>query len=76
MTLPSTTFDFKNMGFQYRDLNGYVKYTWKLGQGWDKGAMETDPLLKVHVGATGLNYGQQVSIRASRIAFFTQLSMY
>lgn len=61
-TPPSATFDFSNMGFQYRDLNGYVKYTWTLGKGWDEGVMETDPLLRVHVGATGLNYGQQVYI--------------
>lgn len=59
-TPPSSTFDFKTMGFQYRDLNGYVKYTWTEENGWDKGVMETDPLMKVHVCATGLNYGQQV----------------
>ncbi|KAI8991823.1 branched-chain amino acid aminotransferase [Mycotypha africana] len=58
-TLPSTTFDFSTMGFQYRDINGYVKYTWTEESGWDKGTMETNPMLNVHMCATGLNYGQQ-----------------
>jgi hypothetical protein len=50
------------MGFQYRDVNGYVKYTWTEENGWDKGTIETDPMMKVHICATGLNYGQQVNI--------------
>ncbi|CAO0798521.1 unnamed protein product [Mucor circinelloides] len=59
VTPPSSTFDFSSMGFQYRDINGYVKYTWTEENGWDKGTMEKDPMLNVHMCATGLNYGQQ-----------------
>ncbi|KAI8365529.1 branched-chain amino acid aminotransferase [Blakeslea trispora] len=59
ITPASKTFDFSSMGFQYRDLNGFVKYTWTLEKGWDSGVMETNPYLNVHMCATGLNYGQQ-----------------
>ncbi|KAI7854702.1 branched-chain amino acid aminotransferase [Circinella umbellata] len=51
--------DWDNIGFQYRDTNGYMRYTWTPENGWDKGTFETDPYLKVHMCATGLNYGQQ-----------------
>ncbi|KAG0167943.1 hypothetical protein DFQ30_005447 [Apophysomyces sp. BC1015] len=59
MTPPTDKLDWANLGFQYRDLNGYAKYTWTAENGWDKGTFETDPFLKVHVCATGLHYGQQ-----------------
>jgi branched-chain amino acid aminotransferase len=62
VTPPRADFDWANMGFQYRDVNGYVKYTWTEENGWDKGTIETDPMMKVHICATGLNYGQQVNI--------------
>ncbi|KAI8876955.1 branched-chain amino acid aminotransferase [Backusella circina FSU 941] len=59
VTPPRADFDWANMGFQYRDVNGYVKYTWTEENGWDEGTIETDPMMKVHICATGLNYGQQ-----------------
>ncbi|GAA5813185.1 hypothetical protein MFLAVUS_006659 [Mucor flavus] len=59
VTPPSSTFDFSSMGFQYRDINGFMKYVWTEESGWSAGSFETDPLLKVHMCATGLNYGQQ-----------------
>ncbi|KAI8979905.1 branched-chain amino acid aminotransferase [Pilobolus umbonatus] len=59
VTPPKPDFDWQNIGFQYRDLNGYMKYIWTAEKGWDKGTYETDPYLKVHMCATGLNYGQQ-----------------
>lgn len=59
VTPASSTFDFSTMGFQYRDINGYVKYTWTEENGWNTGTFETDPVLNVHMCATGLNYGQQ-----------------
>lgn len=62
VTPPSSTFDFSSMGFQYRDINGYVKYIWTEENGWSKGTMETDAMLNVHMCATGLNYGQQVIV--------------
>lgn len=74
VTPPSSTFDFSTMGFQYRDINGYVKYTWTEENGWNAGTMETDPLLNVHMCATGLNYGQQVSYSAEPLYFSIQLT--
>ncbi|RUS31097.1 branched-chain amino acid aminotransferase [Jimgerdemannia flammicorona] len=57
-TPPSDKIDWSNLGFNYRDTNGYIKYTWTNGE-WDTGVWETDPYLKVHVASTGLNYGQE-----------------
>ncbi|CDS09795.1 hypothetical protein LRAMOSA02472 [Lichtheimia ramosa] len=51
--------DWNNLGFQYRETNGYIKYTWTPEKGWDQGSWETDSLMKVHVCASGLHYGQQ-----------------
>ncbi|KAI9277602.1 branched-chain amino acid aminotransferase [Sporodiniella umbellata] len=59
VTPPSTEIDWNSMGFQYRDLNGYMRYTWTEEKGWDEGRLETNPKLDVHVCATGLHYGQQ-----------------
>lgn len=72
VTPPSSTFDFSSMGFQYRDINGYVKYTWTEENGWDKGTMEKDPMLNVHMCATGLNYGQQVNKKNEYSSWFQQ----
>lgn len=52
--------DWANIGFQYRDTNGYAKFTWTPENGWDSGSFETDPMMKIHICATGLHYGQQV----------------
>lgn len=60
ITPPLASFDWHNMGFQYRDLNGYMKYTWTEEHGWDKGTFEKSSTVNVHICATGLNYGQQV----------------
>ncbi|KAI8141883.1 branched-chain amino acid aminotransferase [Fennellomyces sp. T-0311] len=51
--------DWANIGFRYRDTNGFMKYTWTLEKGWDNGSFETDPMQKVHICASGLHYGQQ-----------------
>lgn len=60
-----TNLDWNNIGFLYRDTNGYAKYTWTAEKGWDQGTFETDPFLRVHMCATGLNYGQQVLFQSS-----------
>lgn len=57
---PSDKIDWANVGFQYRDTNGYIKYTWTKEKGWDNGVFETDPFFKIHICATALNYGQEV----------------
>jgi branched-chain amino acid aminotransferase len=59
---PSDKIDWDNIGFQYRDINGYTKYTWTPENGWDQGSFETNPYLNVHMCATGINYGQEVSV--------------
>ncbi|KAJ2958633.1 hypothetical protein NQZ79_g5818 [Umbelopsis isabellina] len=56
---PSDKIDWDNIGFQYRDINGYAKYTWTPENGWDQGSLETNPYLSVHMCATGINYGQE-----------------
>ncbi|OZJ03086.1 hypothetical protein BZG36_03900 [Bifiguratus adelaidae] len=58
-TPPTTSIDWKNLGFEVHQTNGYVKYTWREDQGWDQGTWETDPYLKVHMSSPGLNYGQE-----------------
>ncbi|CAO3703281.1 unnamed protein product [Rhizopus stolonifer] len=59
VTPPSSEIDWTTMGFQYRDLNGFMRYTWTEENGWDQGKFETNPKLDIHMCATGLNYGQQ-----------------
>ena len=59
-TPPTDKLDWQNIGFQYRDINGYAKYTWTPENGWDEGSLETNPNLNVHMCSTGLNYGQNV----------------
>ncbi|KAL0075915.1 branched-chain amino acid aminotransferase [Phycomyces blakesleeanus] len=59
MIPPTTAIDWNNLGFEYRDLNGYAKFVWTEGKGWGKPTFEKDPYVKVHICATGLNYGQQ-----------------
>ncbi|RUS17571.1 branched-chain amino acid aminotransferase [Endogone sp. FLAS-F59071] len=56
-TPPLDNIDWSSLGFEFRNTNGYVRYTWTEGE-WDEGVWETDPYLKVHIASTGLNYGQ------------------
>lgn len=51
--------DWTNLGFEYRDVNSHVKFTWKDGR-WDEGEMVRDPYVKVHIANTALHYGQSV----------------
>lgn len=66
--------DWNNLGFEYRETNGYIKYTWTPEKGWDQGSWETDSLMKVHVCASGLHYGQQVSSLVSWIYWYKILT--
>jgi len=52
-----TKINWDNIGFGYIQTDYYIKYQWKDGI-WDKGTLEKDPYLKIHVAATGLHYGQ------------------
>ncbi|CAM9770525.1 unnamed protein product [Ectocarpus sp. 13 AM-2016] len=51
--------DWENLGFEYRDVNSHVKFTFKNGA-WDEGEMVKDPYVKVHIANTALHYGQSV----------------
>lgn len=55
----SADLDWMNLGFEYRDVNGHVKFTFKDGR-WDEGEIVTDPYVKVHIANTALHYGQSV----------------
>ncbi|THV82138.1 branched-chain amino acid aminotransferase [Aureobasidium pullulans] len=49
-----------NIGFQVREVNGHIESTFskKTGQ-WTPPKFVTDPYLRIHGMAPGLNYGQQ-----------------
>lgn len=49
--------DWPNLGFEYRQTDSFVKITYKDGK-WGDIRVEKDPLIKVHIGATALHYGQ------------------
>jgi branched-chain amino acid aminotransferase len=49
--------DWPNLGFEYRHTDSYVKCEYKNGQ-WGECTIESDPYVKVHIGATALHYGQ------------------
>lgn len=51
--------DWANLGFEYRNVNCHVKFTFKDGR-WDEGETVTDPYVKVHIANTALHYGQSV----------------
>ncbi|KAI9319042.1 branched-chain amino acid aminotransferase [Dichotomocladium elegans] len=51
--------DWDNIGFQYRETNGYTKYTWTIENGWDNGTFEKGSHMNIHICASGLHYGQQ-----------------
>jgi branched-chain amino acid aminotransferase len=52
-----TKINWDNIGFGYIQTDYHIRYQWKNGV-WDKGTLEKDPYMKVHVAATGLHYGQ------------------
>ncbi|THY47958.1 branched-chain amino acid aminotransferase [Aureobasidium pullulans] len=57
---PVSTIDWDNIGFQVREVNGHIESTFskKTGQ-WTRPKFVTDPYLRIHGMAPGLNYGQQ-----------------
>lgn len=54
----SADLDWPNLGFEFRDTNAHVKYTWKEGEGWNSGELVSENYVQVHIGATALHYGQ------------------
>lgn len=51
--------DWENLGFEYRDVNSYVKFTYRDGR-WDEGQLVRDAYVNIHIASTGLHYGQSV----------------
>ena len=49
--------DWPNLGFEYRQTDSFVQITYKDGK-WGSIRKEKDPLIKIHIGATALHYGQ------------------
>ena len=51
--------DWPNLGFEFRETNSHLKYTWREGEGWDAGELVPgEPYLKLHIASTALHYGQ------------------
>ncbi|KAF4635208.1 hypothetical protein G7Y89_g2880 [Cudoniella acicularis] len=57
---PVNTIDWSNIGFKVREVNGHIEshYSVKTKQ-WSSPKFVTDPFLRIHGMAPGLNYGQQ-----------------
>lgn len=53
----SANLDWTNLGFEYRPTECFVKIEYTGGQ-WGDVELETDPMIKIHIGATALHYGQ------------------
>ncbi len=53
----SANLDWPNLGFEYRETESFVKCEYKDGQ-WGAVHVEKDPMIKIHIGATALHYGQ------------------
>ena len=53
----SANLDWPNLGFEYRETESFIKIDYKDGQ-WGEVQLETDPMIKIHIGATALHYGQ------------------
>eukprot|EP00613_Pedinella_sp_CCMP2098_P001292 CAMPEP_0171633346 /NCGR_PEP_ID=MMETSP0990-20121206/25119_1 /TAXON_ID=483369 /ORGANISM="non described non described, Strain CCMP2098" /LENGTH=340 /DNA_ID=CAMNT_0012203987 /DNA_START=134 /DNA_END=1157 /DNA_ORIENTATION=+ len=49
----------EQLGFEFRETNSHLKFTWREGVGWDEGELVAgEPFIKVHIAATSLHYGQ------------------
>lgn len=53
----SANLDWPNLGFEYSATESYVKCEYKNGA-WGEVQLETDPYIRIHIGATALHYGQ------------------
>lgn len=53
----SANLDWPNLGFEYSATESFVKCEYKNGA-WGEVKLETDPYVRIHIGATALHYGQ------------------
>lgn len=56
-TVGSANLDWPNLGFEYSATESFVKCEYKNGA-WGEVELETDPYIRIHIGATALHYGQ------------------
>eukprot|EP00981_Chlorochromonas_danica_P011251 scaffold3827_cov191-Ochromonas_danica.AAC.1 len=49
--------DWPHLGFEYRQTNSFVVGEYKNGA-WSSLQSASDPMIKIHIGATALHYGQ------------------
>ncbi|KAF8846549.1 branched-chain-amino-acid aminotransferase [Acephala macrosclerotiorum] len=57
---PVNTIDWNNIGFKVREVNGHIESHYSVKTGvWTKPQFITDPFMRIHGMAPGLNYGQQ-----------------
>jgi branched-chain amino acid aminotransferase len=56
---PKSGLDWKNLGFQYLPTHGHAQSDFRDGK-WTPLSFQTEPVLKLHVAANCLHYGQSV----------------
>ena len=49
--------DWPSLGFEYRQTNYFTEIDYKSGE-WGPVQTNSDPFVKIHIGATALHYGQ------------------
>jgi len=54
---PSSSIDWKAVGFKVHKVNGHAHVTWSNGK-WGEVEFRTDEILHIHGFASCLNYGQ------------------
>lgn len=53
----TASLDWGNLGFEFRDVNCHVKFTFKNGR-WSEGELVKDPYINIHIANTAMHYGQ------------------
>jgi len=55
----SADLPWADLGFEFRETQSHIQFTWTEGKGWDDGKLVVgEPYINVHIAATGLHYGQ------------------
>lgn len=60
MGVGTAALDWENLGFEYRDVNCHIKFTFTEGKGWSEGEYVEESYVKVHIANTAMHYGQAV----------------
>jgi len=59
LSMPSSSLDWKNLGFAYLPTNGFVQADFADGK-WGPLVVKKDPYIPMHIAANCLHYGQAV----------------